>query len=589
MSIIRINSVRFLNFKAFKDYSIRLQDMNILVGPNNSGKSTIINAFRILSTALRRACSRSPERISTSSLSHPILKGHRILQENIGVPLENISNDYNDQDSSVEFKLTNKNKLILLFPSEGGCILTWETPEAVISSPKKFKQEFPINIQVVPVLGPLESNEILVNENTVKSALNTHRASRHFRNYWIYFPENWDNFADLVSKTWTGMEIKRPELLNDKVSMFCTEDRITREIYWSGFGFQIWCQLLTHLSRSREASIVIIDEPEIYLHPDVQRQLLGILRSLDADVLLATHSLEIMSEADPSEILLVDKRQHNANRLKDIEGIQKAVESLGSAQNITLTQLARTRKIIFTEGSSDYKIIKRFASRLGYRELASGNNLTHFESGGFSSRDEIRALSRRLSSTLGANIPIAAIYDRDFCCDEEIEEILKNLRADLQLAVIHKRKEIENYLLVPSVLEIALDKAIRNREQRSLESINRHETIADILDRITSQEKNTIQGQYITKRIDFLRKTGKDQSTITTETINWFDRKWQDMHKRMEIISGKKVLKALRDELQEKYSVTLTDFQIIHEFSRSDIPNDLVSLIEKLECFRISS
>ncbi|MEZ0305228.1 MAG: AAA family ATPase [Hyphomicrobiaceae bacterium] len=73
------------------------------------------------------------------------------------------------------------------------------------------------------------------------------------------------------------MAIKAPELDHStgELTMFCLEERMTREIYWVGFGFQIWCQLLTHLSRAAENALVVVDEPEVYLHPDVQRQLLA--------------------------------------------------------------------------------------------------------------------------------------------------------------------------------------------------------------------------------------------------------------------------------------------------------------------------
>jgi predicted ATP-dependent endonuclease of OLD family len=120
------------------------------------------------------------------------------------------------------------------------------------------------------------------------------------------------------------MEIGPPELdrSTGELSMFCLEERMTRELYWVGFGFQIWCQLLTHLSRARGSALIIVDEPEIYLHPDVQRQLLGIVRDIGAPVLMATHSSEIMSEADPSEIVLVEKRKRFGERLKDISGVQ---------------------------------------------------------------------------------------------------------------------------------------------------------------------------------------------------------------------------------------------------------------------------
>ena len=40
--------VEFSHFKAFKSFTLTLRHFNILVGPNNAGKSTILAAFRIL-------------------------------------------------------------------------------------------------------------------------------------------------------------------------------------------------------------------------------------------------------------------------------------------------------------------------------------------------------------------------------------------------------------------------------------------------------------------------------------------------------------------------------------------------------------
>jgi predicted ATPase len=53
--------VDFLRFKAFHGFTLRLRHFNILVGPNNSGKSTILTAFRILAAALRKANTRRAE------------------------------------------------------------------------------------------------------------------------------------------------------------------------------------------------------------------------------------------------------------------------------------------------------------------------------------------------------------------------------------------------------------------------------------------------------------------------------------------------------------------------------------------------
>lgn len=68
MASLRIISVKFSHYKAFKSFSLKLQDFNVLVGPNNAGKSTIVGAFRILSEGLRRARVKSPERVEVDGV-----------------------------------------------------------------------------------------------------------------------------------------------------------------------------------------------------------------------------------------------------------------------------------------------------------------------------------------------------------------------------------------------------------------------------------------------------------------------------------------------------------------------------------------
>jgi len=61
--------------------------MNILVGPNNCGKSTIISAFRILDVGLRIAFSKRAVQIPSPGGGYTI--GHRIPSESIPVTIEN--------------------------------------------------------------------------------------------------------------------------------------------------------------------------------------------------------------------------------------------------------------------------------------------------------------------------------------------------------------------------------------------------------------------------------------------------------------------------------------------------------------------
>lgn len=580
---VSITTVTFSGYRALSSYTMRLAHLNVLVGPNNCGKSTVLGGFRVLAQALRRAKATSAELILGPKGKRP---GWRLPDTALPIAVENIHSDYAEIDSTIEFTTSNAGRLVIHFPAQGGCVFYADEDGAHIRGPGQLRRLFPHDVQVVPILGPLEHEEQIVSEETVRKNLMTTRASRNFRNYWHYFADGFDEFAELVAATWPGMQIERPEWSRDILVMFCRENRISRELYWAGFGFQIWLQLLTHISRANASSLLVVDEPEVYLHPDVQRQLLGIVRSCECDVLLATHSTEIMSEADPSEIILVDKTKRRAKRLRDIEDVQAALEIVGSIQNITLTRLARNKRLLFVEGDSDFVILRRFARRRGLTALSAGNDLTPIESGGFSSWNEVKALAAGFERALGVNLQVAAVYDRDFWCDEQISHIVADLSSHLRFAHVHRRKEVENYLLVPAVLERALDRAIAERNRRTGACVTKSMSVDQLLEEITHPMKSEAQALYISKRLDYFEGSGKDGKTITIDALNIFEAKWGRMETRMEIVAGKNVLARLRARVAQLYDVTLTDHRIVAEFEEAEFPDDLVSLLNGLERFR---
>ena len=515
-----ITSVQFRNFKALENFSISLERMNILVGPNNSGKSTVTGAFRVLSMGLRRAASRKPEFIRTRDAAW----GYRIPRASIPITLENAQTDYQDVEATVTFRLSNGNRLRLSFNSDDeDCIMYPVIAEGGTITRAAFERQFPISLLVVPVLGPIENREQIVRKETVDENLATHRASRNFRNYWYYYLSDFEAFRQQVIDTWPGMDIYPPETTPDRIlSMFCLEDRITRELYWTGFGFQVWCQLLSHIFRSQNRSMLIIDEPDIYLHANPQRQLLSILKASGLDVFMATHSSEIIAEADANDILIIDKTQRSAKRVRSPEGIQHALGSLGSMHVVTMTAVAQTRRVLYIEGE-DFRIFRRFARRLGLSELGAGVGIAPFPLGGFPSIQRIKAVTLGVAKSIGGSLLFGGIFDRDFRPDEEIDQIINSLRSELALSAILERKEIENYLLVPTVLDRTLDRLLRERARRNDLPAIAGRSVAELLREITDSIKTDVQSQYIAKRVDFLAHSGKDTSTINREAIEIFD------------------------------------------------------------------
>lgn len=581
----RIRRIEFSNFKAFGSYSLTPGEVNILVGPNNSGKSTIIGALRTLDAAVRLARTRAPSRVY---IGEAVVIGYRKPEESVPISLENVHTDYNGAESRVTFHLNNGNALALIFPDDGGCVLAPQVDGGVVTSAANFKREFPISLVIVPVLGPVEHNELRRERSTVVGGLSTHRASRHFRSYWHYNPEGFEQFAALIARTWPGMSINAPEhnYATGELTMFCLEGRMTREIYWVGFGFQIWCQLLTHLSRATEHTLVVVDEPEVYLHPDVQRQLLGIVRDIGADVLLATHSSEIIAEADPAEIVMIDKRRRSGERLKNVAGVQRALEVVGSSQNITLTALARSRRVLFVEGLDDFRLLRRFARKLGMQELSSGIGVTPLESGGFGSWERITILASGIAEALGAPLMISAIYDHDYSCDEHIAEVLRTLETNLKLAWVLERKEIENYLIVPAALDRAVVRTLNARRARGAEKSTAVVDCAKLLEDITRPMKDDVLSQLMARRHDYFGRTGEDKSRLYKHVLGPFESRWPNLNTRIALVPGKEVLRLFRQRVQDLCGVTLTDARIAESINGEDIPADMRRLLASLESFR---
>jgi hypothetical protein len=477
-----------------------------------------------------------------------------------------------------------------VFPDEGGCVLVPESKSGAVTSAAAFKRDFPVTLVVVPVLGPVEHNERLREKGTVVTGLSTHRASRHFRSYWYYYPEGFRAFADLVAGTWPGMSISAPEYepRSGELAMFCMEGRITRELYWVGFGFQIWCQLLTHLSRVGQSALVVVDEPEVYLHPDVQRQLLGIIRDVGAEALLATHSGEIIAEADPTEIVMIDKHRRSGERLTNVAGVQRALDAVGSSQNITLTALAKTQRILFVDSPDHFRMLRRFARKLGMQELSSGTGITTLESGGFESWKRVMILATEIAEALGAPLTIGAIYERGYHCAEQIADVLTNLKRDLKLARVLERREIENYLLVPAALDRAVNRTAATRRERANERLTAGVNCAGLLDEITRPLKDEVLSELIACRHDYQGLAGHDEPQLSSDVMLDFESKWADVETRMALVPGKVVLALLRERLHTLVGVTLTDAQIAEAMGRDDIAADMRQLLTELDDFRSS-
>jgi energy-coupling factor transporter ATP-binding protein EcfA2 len=583
----RITSVRFSRYKAFREYSVSLAHFNILVGPNNSGKSTILGAFRILAEAIRRARAKSPTFVQGPNGD---TFGYQINLDNVPIASENVFYNYEEEHpASIAFRISTGDHLTLFFPASGICNLICEYSGKLITSPAAFRRKFSIDIGFVPILGPVEHNEQLYLKDAAREALLTHRASRNFRNIWYHYPDAFGEFRSLLQTTWPGMDIKKPEIdtSHDKtlLRMFCPENRIDREIFWAGFGFQVWCQMLTFMVMNKNASLFIIDEPDIYLHSDLQRQLVTALRALGPDILLATHSTEIISEADPDEILIVTKNTKSAKRVGDPAQLRSIFSTLGSNLNPTLTQLARTKRVVYFEGK-DFQIMARFAAKLNVRTVATRADFAVVSTEGFNPQ-RAKTFTDGIQATLASKISVALVFDRDYRSDAEIAEELSQLKSFCDYAHIHSRKELENFLLVPEALSRAITLRVAEQNKRTDDSILFTDNIHTLLLTITDELKHDVQAHLLKKQLPFVKSSNRslDDATVTSQLLYAFDELWKELNSRLNIVPGKEVLARLNTYLQNTYAVTITPNLIIEAMTKSEIPEEIKYIVSLLDMF----
>jgi hypothetical protein len=370
-----------------------------------------------------------------------------------------------------------------------------------------------------------------------------------------------------------------------RLQMFCPEDRIPREIFWAGFGFQVWCQMLTHIIQSNESALFLIDEPDIYLHSDLQRQLLGLLRNMGPDILIATHSTEIITEAETDDIVLINKSRRSAHRIHNPSQLEQVFKVLGSNLNPILTQLAKTRRAVFVEGK-DFQILSKFARKLNIADVSNRSGFAVVPVDGFNP-DRIRTLKAGMETTLGTTILTAAVLDKDYRCDRERATLITECAAFCNKVIIYTRKEIENFLLVPAAIDRAAARKVADQARRTGTSASYSSNAAVLLDSFASTKKSYVTAQYIAERRRFERihSPQSHEATVNIEALNEFEECWTDSNSRLNVIPGKDAISALNQHLQDTYGVSITPTAIIDAMNVSEVPTEMRELIEDISRF----
>ncbi len=421
-----LSSITVINFKSIKNCEFKLSSYTPLVGYNNAGKSNIINAIKWL--------------LQKWSLTHDDFKDHNQPVIVIGVikgitdeilealgdkhkkAIEKYINNgvltirrYQEKPNikPAEIKL-HVQKILVVDPEDiwainpGGIdqaiadlfpepihIGAMENAEEDVS---KYKASSTIGKLLGRIIEPIERNygdsikEQLKLISNLLDADSDNRAEEL-----VVFDKAMNEKIDVFFR---GINVKvhvpTPELrevFNKGTLKVFEQDRIGgKDVSSLGHGAQrsIQMALIQHLAEmqkndesSLSRTLLLIDEPELYLHPqaiDVVRDALLKLSRGGYQVVFSTHSPILITEKEIPHTILVRKSQDNGTHKNHtlLEAVEQVLKDRPSQAKL-LFSLTNSSKILFcekvvlTEGKTEHRLLPIIYQEVKGHSLGSAN------------------------------------------------------------------------------------------------------------------------------------------------------------------------------------------------------------------------
>lgn len=465
-----ITQVTINNFKKLERISFPLSQSVVVIGPNNSGKSTIFQALCLWEIGVTNFIQASQKKdllndrvtINRKDLLNSPIADARLLWRNKKVTEKNEEGHTKHIKLQVELEGEYQGK-------KWSCKTEFEFSNTesfscrVVSGTKEIKQLYNsdagIHFGFLQPMSGISTNEDKLTQGSIERKLGEGKTAEVLRNicYEILYPdtphpegydpeEKWLKLCKGV-KSMFGTDLLRPEFIKATglIQLEYIEDTIRYDISSGGRGFQQTLLLLSYMYANPN-TILLLDEPDAHLEVIRQREVFQLINQVASDmgsqIIIASHSEVVLDEAAEASnvIALIENKVIELNKsssLHKIRYIKKALTEIGWQKYY----LARSKKhVLYLEGSTDFQMLLHFANKLHHK---------------------VEPLLRVANVQYTAdNVPGTAI--NNFASLQEIFPQLKglalfdnlpNLQENPKLKIIcWTRRELENYFAQPDIL-----------------------------------------------------------------------------------------------------------------------------------------
>ena len=366
------------NFKRFGDTQrIELDHPAVLIGPNNCGKTTAIQALALWSQAVRawqekKGQAPPKERTSTSLnrlgiVSVPVQRT-RYFWHNAAVRTGN-------RDIHLQIKVgvlhdSRVEPVAMTFRNQGEDLVYCTPDPETLTRREAIATAAALKVELLYPMSGLETEEPILQRGRIDVLLGQGQTAQVLRNLcllvWQEDRQHWGRVAEWMRRLF-HIELGEPaQTGRGSIDLFYRQESVKEplDIALAGRGLQQMLLVIAYLY-SHPGSVLLIDEPDAHLETLRQRQVYVLLRELAfenaSQVILVTHSEVILDEAlDHNLTLLLAGR---ADDLAAKTDIRSTLKHYGAEHYIRARQRGY---VLYVEGGTDVEILKALAKRIGH-------------------------------------------------------------------------------------------------------------------------------------------------------------------------------------------------------------------------------
>lgn len=252
-------------------------------------------------------------------------------------------------------------------------------------------------------------------------------------------------FQDIVSKWSFSLGI--PDITAQSGGninlIFRNEEKTPIQLHELGDGLKE-AIILAAICIANHKKIIIIEEPELYLHPRAMRELRRLfIDEIDGQVIVSTHNPIMLGEIEEGVNILKITKNNDQMNLTSIKNIEDYIE-FKTQFDLRNSDFLFYDCLLFVEGKSDYAAFSEWIKELYGNEKYVGI----IKLGG--SGDIPSALTLSFMLQIHQIFKYVIVTDKDkFDPEEKKEEIIKNLEGkDPDLVAKVGRDVIKSYIYV---------------------------------------------------------------------------------------------------------------------------------------------